>query len=1317
MHIKTIELCGFKSYKDRLTTEPFSPKINVVVGANGSGKSNFFHAIRFLLNDVTQMRAEERQQLLHEGSGHAVPTAYVEVVFDNSDGRFPIDKDEVRLRRTISKSKDEYHLDKKPINKSEVGNLLESAGFSRANPYYIVQQGKIMHMSHMRDSERLSLLKEIGGTGVYEERRKESLKVMSETETRRHQIEEMMSVIEAKLGELDGERKELAEYMVLDKQRRCLEYSLADAELSACRADLSKVQTEQQAARMAAGVLNDDCAKAAADLAALDAEAEAAASEAHELRRAAGTLGKRRDAAAEGAAAAEAEASDLERTLAQRQARATRAAGDADTLAAQIKEAQAKLEQARAAASTAEAAERSLRSDVEAAELRLQALCAKQGRSKAFGSARERDAWVQKEVSQLEGTIDQESARAAVLANEVRERNEELNALAQSIGDRDGGVRTAEEAATACEKRLAEIRLERDKLQNSRKEVWRSEAELRAKVDTLQGELRKRKMQLDNAVARDISRGLAGLERVVSEHAVVGVYGRLIDLIDCPPQLSTAVEVTAGNSLFHVVVESDDVALRCTELLNRTKAGRVTFMPLNTLQPKDMSYPTGYGTDVVALAKKVKCDARFDKAVQQVFGKVVLCRNVDLATSVAHVGAFDCVTMDGIQVSKRGAMTGGYHEPGSSRLDHMKAIRAASSELAEAQASLAAREAELVDVDARINALSADLHKEEISRQHQRSTVTSVREELKQSRRTQGALQKELDALEREAAAAGAEVAKLRAQVTLMRSELGTALQSNLSAGERGDVASLPTRIDTLKEQLKAARATAAAKASARSGLESLLADDLVKRRDELQEEEGAGDLAADNAALEGRRAEAAAARKSRDTLVTELHAVEKRLEGAAARLADVNKRRGALVDAEGKRGRAEASGAGSLEVLASRRSAFLAREADLQRRIRELGSLPADAFEKYAGKKKSALLKQLDKVTADLTKFGSVNRKALDQYTSFTEQREELGHRKTELDKSEAKIRELIAALDMRKDEAIERTFKGVAKHFRDVFSELVPSGKGELVMQKRLGGTGAAAGGAGDDDEGGSGGGAGGSGSGTAGKYSGVKVRISFTKGGETMSLKQLSGGQRTLVAMSLIFAIQRCDPAPFYLFDEIDAALDPQYRTTVAQMLRRQADDKRSPAQFIVTTFHPQIVIEADNLMGVGHTNRVSRVFTIARDEALAFLQAPEDAADEQRAGPSGAAAGARGGGSGGAQGGGGGGDEKDEGEEEGSEEEEAEGRGRRGGKGKGGAAAAAAAKSSGAKGGGGAKGKGAKAAAGGGRRKRGRADEGQEEEEDA
>ncbi|GFR44504.1 hypothetical protein Agub_g5768, partial [Astrephomene gubernaculifera] len=254
MHIKQVLIEGFKSYKDQTHTEEFDPKINVVVGANGSGKSNFFHAIRFVLNDAfINIRGDERLQLLHEGAGHRVSSAWVEVVFDNSDGRFPIDRSELRLRRTISAKKDDYTLDKKHIPKSEVSSLLESAGFSKSNPYYIVQQGKITAMAAMSDPQRLELLKEIGGTRVYEERRRESLRILQEADSRGAQIREMLSEIESKLRELDAERAELAEFQRLDRTRRCLQYNLYDKELGKTQAEVEKLDREAARLREAAG--------------------------------------------------------------------------------------------------------------------------------------------------------------------------------------------------------------------------------------------------------------------------------------------------------------------------------------------------------------------------------------------------------------------------------------------------------------------------------------------------------------------------------------------------------------------------------------------------------------------------------------------------------------------------------------------------------------------------------------------------------------------------------------------------------------------------------------------------------------------------------------------------------------------------------------------------------------------------------------------------------------------------------------------------------------------------------------------------------
>ena len=143
--------------------------------------------------------------------------AYAEIVFDNSDNRLPVDREEVRLRRTIGLKKDEYYLDRKHITKTEVINLLESAGFSRTNPYYCVKQGEIMKMATMHDEERLALLKEIGGTSVYEDKKRESLKVMDDTKSRRDQIQETVEFIEQRLGELDAEKDELQKYLEHDR--------------------------------------------------------------------------------------------------------------------------------------------------------------------------------------------------------------------------------------------------------------------------------------------------------------------------------------------------------------------------------------------------------------------------------------------------------------------------------------------------------------------------------------------------------------------------------------------------------------------------------------------------------------------------------------------------------------------------------------------------------------------------------------------------------------------------------------------------------------------------------------------------------------------------------------------------------------------------------------------------------------------------------------------------------------------------------------------------------------------------------------------
>src|ERR1700722_4093648 len=173
-------------------------------------------------------------------------SAYVEIIFDNSDDRFPTGKDELILRRTIGLKKGEYSLDRKNATKSDVMNLLESAGFSRSNPYYIVPQGRVTTLTNMKDPERLLLLKEVAGTQVYEARRAESLKIMNETNNKRAKIDELLDYINERLGELEEEKDELRNYQEQDRERRCLEYTIYSREQGEIAAALDNLEGQRQ---------------------------------------------------------------------------------------------------------------------------------------------------------------------------------------------------------------------------------------------------------------------------------------------------------------------------------------------------------------------------------------------------------------------------------------------------------------------------------------------------------------------------------------------------------------------------------------------------------------------------------------------------------------------------------------------------------------------------------------------------------------------------------------------------------------------------------------------------------------------------------------------------------------------------------------------------------------------------------------------------------------------------------------------------------------------------------------------------------------
>ncbi|KAH9659354.1 Structural maintenance of chromosomes protein 3 [Citrus sinensis] len=1028
------------------------------VGANGSGKTNFFHAIRFVLSDIFQnLRSEDRHALLHEGAGHQVLSAFVEIVFDNSDNRIPVDKEEVRLRRTIGLKKDEYFLDGKHITKTEVMNLLESAGFSRSNPYYVVQQGKIASLTLMKDSERLDLLKEIGGTRVYEERRRESNK--------RQQIIQVVKYLDERLKELDEEKEELRKYQQLDKQRKSLEYTIYDKELHDARQKLLEVDDTRTR-------FSDESAKMYNSL--LDAQEKSKDSDKRfkDLMKEVQTLNKEKEA--------------IEKRL-------TEAIKNQTAFELDVKDIQERIS----------------------------------------GNSQARVQKLQEEIQRLKG--------------DLKERDEYIESRKREIAYLESSISQSREG-------FNNHKTQRDRMQDERKSLWVKESELCAEIDKLKAEVEKAEKSLDHATPGDVRRGLNSIRRICREYKIDGVYGPIIELLDCDEKFFTAVEVTAGNSLFHVVVDNDETSTKIIRHLNSLKGGRVTFIPLNRVKAPRVTYPKS--NDVIPLLDRLEFSPNFKPAFAQVFARTVICRDLDVCTRVARTDGLDCITLEGDQVSKKG--------------EHV-----------------------------------TEQQKTDAKRAHDKSELEQLKQDIANANKQKQIISKALENKEKSLADVRTQLDQLEASMAMKQAEMNTDLIDHLSLDEKNLLSRLNPEITELKEKLITCRTDRIEYETRKAELETNLTTNLMRRKQELEALISSAENDVMLSEAESKKQELADAKSFVEDARQELKRVSDSIVQLTKELNKIKDEKTKLKTLEDNYERKLQDDARELEQLLSRRNILLAKQEEYSKKIRELGPLSSDAFDTYKRKGVKELLKMLHRCNEQLQQFSHVNKKALDQYINFTEQREELQRRQAELDAGDEKIKELISVLDQRKDESIERTFKGVARHFREVFSELVQGGHGHLVMMKKKDGD------HGDDDD--DDGPRESDVEGRVEKYIGVKV--SFTGQGETQSMKQLSGGQKTVVALTLIFAIQRCDPAPFYLFDEIDAALDPQYRTAVGSilmgyfikilllvwihnhifcdtdMIRRLADIANT--QFITTTFRPELVKVADKIYGVTHKNRVSRV----------------------------------------------------------------------------------------------------------------------------
>lgn len=908
----------------------------------------------------------------------------------------------------------------------------------------------------MKENERLDLLKEVAGTQVYEDRRKESLKIMDETAAKKLKIADLLSKIEERLTELEEEKAELKDFQMRDRQRRCLEYAYYQRELDDVEAALEGIEEERRKdidsgneKRLEFNEREEEIKKLEADIATARHELTALELTGRQSQEQMNDLIREREevrCSIDDLQAFEVDGKTKKKTL----------SVELDQIKKKMKEVQKKLDEITPEVEAKVKEERQMMQSLDASQARLEALYAKQGRTNKFKTKNERDNFLKQEIETTRHLQTSQQERVQDLIADVeaaRQRMVELDAQQEEVTAELDQHRKSLSKLT--DERVA-LKTKSGSMTERQKELWREDGKLTSMVSNARQEKQNAERALSGVMDKDTANGLASVKRIAAEHQLDGVFGPLYELFSVDDKYKTAIEVTAGNSLFHVVVDTDETVTKILEHMKGPNAGRLTFMPLNRLKSHDNRLPVA--NDAIPMIEKLKFNRDYRPAIEQVFGRTIICPDLATAGQYSRSNGCNAITLDGDRVDRKGALTGGFHDVRRSRIDCIRAVKIWTDRYETDSAKHLLVKSEITNLEQQISVTLGQINKIESSLKKARDARQPLLEQLDSLQIEKQRMSDRVARLEAAQAEAERDSRRMAGNLESLKTELKSGFTQNLSNEEIELIGALTTEVEQQKNDLIGVSKQRSELTNRRKLLEIELSEDLRRRREEVQTKldsigsSDAPDASDQFAELSTKRTELKNLEKVIKTLQVAIDDTEAEMEELHQKIVEDSAALDDKISFQAENSRTILKAQRQAERYLNKRNVLTVRKEECTKSIRDLGVLPEEAFTKYVNVNSTKILKLLHDTNNHLKRYAHVNKKAFEQYNDFTKQRDSLLKRREELEQSEESIQELITTLDQRKDEAIERTFKQVSLYFSQVFKKLVPAGKGRLVMQKRV-------------------------------------------------------------------------------------------------------------------------------------------------------------------------------------------------------------------------------------------------------------------------
>ncbi len=1164
MYIKEIELRNFKSF-GRKVVIPLKNDFIAITGPNGSGKSNVVDALLFALSlsSSRAMRAERLPDLIYRGDNGKNPDfAQVTVKFDNSSRTVPVDEDVIEISRKVRLTKNKYqsiyYFNGNPCTQTEIHDHLSRAGITPEG-YNVVMQGDVTRIIEMSPLERRRIIDEIAGVAEFDEKKKKALEELEVVRERIDRGDVILEEVESQLGRLSEERDRALAYQAQREEKRRQEAFLLLAKLKEAESDLADLEREGEGLRTRDEELSVRLDRERAELSDLEEELKVLASEITYKGEDEQIEVKRQMVERKGSIEAEenriemadAEIADLEAEQRSDYLEADRLGREAEDLSTKVRDGSI-----RKASILAEIAEREetlsgyrekiARADARYAELRDQLSAVK----KELEEAKSRTADLMRERDRHLDAARRRSIEGEEAALEISEAKEAMAAFDREkeriVRDRKG-----------LEDRISNLEEERDDLDSARISIRREMAGVDERLQKLQMEKARAEASLRSGEGSGYSRAVEAIRSAISRGQLAGLFGTIAELGEVGEVHATALEVAAGARLQSIVADNDGDAARAIEFLKRSKAGRATFLPLNKMAPGRPPAPPDEAGVVDYALNLVGFDPRFLPAFWHVFRDTLVVR--DLETARRLMGRYRMVTLEGDLVEKGGAMTGGSFK---SRLkfaaDERQKLEEANRKVLAAQGEREALIERLDRVEGEVSKVRREM--EDLAREVSRIEIRAEEIDGQKLR-----LERSIQDREKRLAEMKAEAAEVREKLDSLEREIrggesesrgceerAGALERDLAGSEIPELSALA---DGLEAEIR--------------GLERRVTEiEAEITGDRLRLESSSArkaELAARKEAREGKKRAAtekknAAAERIREAklVLEELAKKEREIE---EELSDLKGERSRLLDRTMARSR-------EVDTIERELDRIRARIAAAEGAAREMRSAADELRAEIEGcgidlseepPKSQTIIRKISALERSMQELEPVNMLAIEEYDRVFDRRETLRDRRETL----AREREdLLAKLDRyeeMKREAFIAAFDGINQNFRDTFHRL-SDGEGELVLEN-------------EDDP-------------LAG---GMTIRARPARKA-FHRLEAMSGGEKSLTALSFIFAIQRFRPAPFYALDEIDMFLDGANVERVAKLIKGIAE----MAQFIVVSLRKPMIQEAKYVVGVTmQENNISTV----------------------------------------------------------------------------------------------------------------------------